>query len=768
MTAGALDETPLEVAVRPVESYRGYDLDPFQVEAIGYLQQNHSVLVAAPTGVGKTLVADWLTETLVSAGKEVVYTAPIKALSNQKFREFKALLGEDAVGVITGDVVLNSEAPLRIMTTEIFRNMLHEDPERLANVSYVIFDEVHYLSDEDRGTIWEESLIFMPPHMRFLGLSATIPNAGELAEWIEAIKGQPVKVVRQFNRVVPLDHHLYERSLGSASLDAVAKAAAEWQASHVGAKGPTSSHLDLIAYLRKHRQLPCLYFVFSRRQCEVKAAELSQLASFVAPEVGRQIEERFDAAIARFDVAKLGMVKDLRRCLARGIAFHHAGLLPVLKEIVEVLFQERLISVLYCTETFSVGLNMPVKTVCFDSGMKYSSQGYRVLTTMEYFQMAGRAGRRGIDKRGYVYTLIDLAKFRKEDLPKIDEGAIEPLRSQFAVSYNSVLNLLLNYPEDEVEGLLGRSFASFQGQAQAWALKGEIAAMEAERAELEHGRCHLFGQSQCPLSLDKNKNELRRLKARLRRTRNQETRARIARKIASLTEKLQTARPKVCPHHQVGRCRALAKKLRKLSGLEERLAGELSTVSGQESVAEFWARRGVLQELGFIDHGEVTGRGRVAARIHVQELLVTELIFDGYLERLTENELNALAVSIDYELRSRGGMGYLRRTRPPYDEGPVRNIIRHLDRVEARHLGRTTTRYNSQLALAAYIWSQGGSFSETLRAAETDPGDVVHAFRRGIDLLRQIKGGLAGDEAMVEKLNRCIRRLDRDVVAVEL
>jgi superfamily II RNA helicase len=753
---------------QPVETYRGYKLDPFQQEAIGYLKENRSVLVAAPTGVGKTLIADWLVETLINAGREVIYTAPIKALSNQKFREFKNLLGEDSVGIVTGDVVLNPESPLRIMTTEIFRNMLHEDAERLENVSYVIFDEIHYLSDEDRGTIWEESLIFLPERMRFLGLSATIPNADELAEWIGTINGQEVKVVRQFNRVVPLEHHLFAAGVGPATLDKLAELAAKWQAEHVGERGPTTTHLDLLAYIQRHRQLPCLYFVFSRRQCEVKAAELAQRVSFVSPQVSREIEQRFDEAIARFDLSKLGMVRDLRRCLARGIGFHHAGLLPVLKELVEVLFQEKLISVLYCTETFSVGLNMPVKTVCFDSGMKYSSQGFRTLTTMEYFQMAGRAGRRGIDQRGYVYTLVDFARFRREDLPKIDEQAVEPLKSQFAVSYNSVLNMLLNYPEEEVEGLLGRSFASYQGRAQARVFEDQLSELKTERQGLDTERCHLYGETLCPLSLDKTKNDVKKLKSRLKQTKNPEVRARLAKKLARLKESLDAARPRVCPHHQVGRCRNASRKLRRVGERETRVSEALAEASGREGTAAFWARRAVLQELGFIDRDGVTSRGRVAARIHVQELLVTELILAGFPDRLTESELCALAVSIDYELRSRGGARFFHRPKPPYDEGPVKNIIRHLDRVELRHLGESATRYVSQLALAAYIWAQEGSFAETLRAAETDPGDVVHAFRRAIDLLRQMKSAIVGDEMLVEKLNRCIRRLDRDVVAVEL
>ena len=191
-------------------TYRGFKLDPFQLEAIEHIEAGLSVLVSAPTGVGKTLIADYLIEKTYREGKQVVYTAPIKALSNQKFKEFKRLLGEDQVGILTGDVVINQDAPVMIMTTEIFRNLLHLDPGRLAHVAYVIFDEIHYIDDPERGSVWEESLIFMPSTMRFLGLSATIPNVDELAAWIGQIHQQEIKIVRHHQRAVPLEHRLFE------------------------------------------------------------------------------------------------------------------------------------------------------------------------------------------------------------------------------------------------------------------------------------------------------------------------------------------------------------------------------------------------------------------------------------------------------------------------------------------------------------------------------------------------------------------------------
>src|SRR5690554_2973711 len=205
--------------------YRGFTLDPFQEQAVDFIDQNKSVLVAAPTGVGKTLIADYIIEKIFREGGRVVYTAPIKALSNQKYREFKALVGPEAMGILTGDIVVNPDAPILIMTTEIFRNMLQEDPERVSDVRYVIFDEVHYIDDPERGSVWEESLIFMPPTMRFLGLSATIPNVDELANWIEEVQESQddVEVVTHFERVVPLKHALYERSMGFTTMNAVQK-----------------------------------------------------------------------------------------------------------------------------------------------------------------------------------------------------------------------------------------------------------------------------------------------------------------------------------------------------------------------------------------------------------------------------------------------------------------------------------------------------------------------------------------------------------------
>src|SRR5690554_3948095 len=288
-------------------TYHGYVLDPFQQEAVDYIDANKSVLVAAPTGVGKTLIADYIIEKIYREGGRVVYTAPIKALSNQKFREFKGVVGEEAVGILTGDVVINPDAPILIMTTEIFRNMLHEDPERVRNVRYVIFDEIHYIDDPERGSVWEESLIFMPPSMRFLGLSATIPNVDQLASWIQEAQGSTVEVVTHAERVVPLKHALYERSLGVTTMGRVQKKHRRVVSESIDGRPdvPTTTHLELVETI-KDQYLPCLFFTFSRRKCESNAMELGEAQDFLDKAQKAQVQAIIDEVLQRYPNVESG------------------------------------------------------------------------------------------------------------------------------------------------------------------------------------------------------------------------------------------------------------------------------------------------------------------------------------------------------------------------------------------------------------------------------------------------------------------------------
>jgi superfamily II RNA helicase len=443
-----------------IDEYRGFKLDPFQTEAIKHINHGESVVVTAPTGTGKTLVADYVIENSFRQGKRVIYTAPIKALSNQKFKEFKRLLGEEHVGILTGDIVINPQASVLIMTTEIFRNILHTEVDRVSDVAYVIFDEIHYIDDPSRGSVWEESLIFMPPHMRFLGLSATIPNVDELANWIKAVQNRPVHVVYHNKRAVPLEHHFFEKKLGITTREKVLK-----RAKRISNRRSefSTNHLNLLEEILPEYS-PILFFTFSRRRCETHAHEAASIYDLVEPRLKKEINEVIDSYIDKYKSAGVDRLDTLRPLLLKGIGYHHAGMLPILKDIVEELFETRKLKLLYCTETFAVGLNFPCKTVCFDSVSKWDGVVFRPLKNREYFQMAGRAGRRGMDERGYVFSIVNFNYFSPKDMPSFKEEDVEPLKSKFFLSYNSVLNMVKRYTQEEIISILSKNFASFQAE----------------------------------------------------------------------------------------------------------------------------------------------------------------------------------------------------------------------------------------------------------------------------------------------------------------
>ena len=443
--------------------YKGFTLDPFQEQAIQSIENNHSVVVSAPTGSGKTLIADYIINKYIDEGIKIVYTDPIKALSNQKYREFSEEYGKDKIGLLTGDIVINPEAKMLIMTTEIYRNMaLSKD---IDNVAYVIFDEIHYINDIERGYVWEESIIFSKPETRFLCLSATIPNADEFAEWIQKIKKHSVDVVKNEVRNVPLHCMFYDAELGIASLEDIKEVAEIPEQRHSRgrqrqrhrAKKP--SHIELIKEIQD--KLPCFFFTFSRKECQEHAFELANARIF-QPDSRITSIARQKLSQAPPEINGLVSTKVMRHVLPYGIAFHHAGLLPIMKELVEDLFSKGLIKVLYTTETFAVGINMPAKTVCFQALRKFDGMNFRYLNSKEYFQIAGRAGRRGIDREGFSYAMIDKRDFSYSTIKRITSKDIDPIKSQFRLSINTVLNLIKNHDEQEQHVILSHSFYNFQ------------------------------------------------------------------------------------------------------------------------------------------------------------------------------------------------------------------------------------------------------------------------------------------------------------------
>ncbi|HHY15943.1 MAG TPA: DEAD/DEAH box helicase [Firmicutes bacterium] len=741
-----------------IRKYRGFTLDPFQAQAIDLIDANKSVLVSAPTGVGKTLIADYIIEKIFRSGGRVVYTAPIKALSNQKFREFKEIVGSEAMGILTGDVVINPEAPILIMTTEIFRNMLQEDPERVRDVRYVIFDEIHYIDDPDRGSVWEESLIFMPPAMRFLGLSATIPNVDQLANWIGEVQKQKIEIIVHEERIVPLNHSLYERSLGFTSMRQVQRKYRRLagQSPDGRVQAEPTTHADLIGAI-KDSYLPCLFFTFSRRKCESNALELGEEHDFLDRKQKRQVRAAIDGVLERYPTVKSERWPHLRRLLMRGIAYHHAGMLPVLKDVVEELFTHRLISVLYCTETFAVGLNFPCKTVCFDSSTKWDGVSFRAISNREYFQMAGRAGRRGIDEVGYVFTIVDLAWFDPREYPSMKENEVEPLQSQFALTYNSILNLVRNYNEEDIHRILGQNFATYQASSERESVRNRLRALDDE---LSVHTKHLRGQG----ALERQLRNRARLEQELQAGVNKRRRRHLKREIRAITQRLDSAFYRNFTGRERASLRRENRRYRRQLSEYQRLMERADTLDPhQRYIQEFSDKKAVLEALGYLEDSRLTAAGLLASQIHGHELLITEMFMEGLFHSYAPSELNAVMVSIGYEPRKNEN-----RLRHRLDLSPVQRIWHFLSKMEQRMIGYYTVQFNDHVAALAFRWSKGEAFSDLLSDSSIDEGDLVFAFRRGIDLLRQVRNATFDDPVLSGKLRDCIALMDRDEVSIWL
>ena len=473
-----------------------FDLDEFQKQAIADLNAGRSVVVCAPTGSGKTLIGEYAIYKALHARKRVFYTTPLKALSNQKFRDFSATFGAEAVGLLTGDISINRDAPVLVMTTEIFRNMLYgtrigEVGTSLAGVETVVLDECHYMNDWQRGTVWEESIIYCPPEVQLVALSATVANSGQLTDWIDEVHG-PTELVYSDYRPVPLLFHFANpkgvfpllndtKTRINPRLEQRQRRQKKSGDSGQGKGGrPESPTLAyVVSQLQQRDMLPAIYFIFSRRGCDKAVLELDEL-TLVNESEARELKTRIDAFLAR--TPDIGVSAQID-AMYRGIAVHHAGVLPVWKGFVEELFTQGLIKVVFATETLAAGINMPARTTVISSLSKRTDRGHRLLTPSEFLQMAGRAGRRGMDTTGHVVTVQTRFEGAKEAAYLATAGA-DPLVSQFTPSYGMVLNLLQTHTLEEAKELIERSFGRYISTLHLQPEQEEIEHLEEELARI--------------------------------------------------------------------------------------------------------------------------------------------------------------------------------------------------------------------------------------------------------------------------------------------
>ncbi len=469
--------------------WKGFRLLGFQIQALEAISAGDNVLVSAPTGAGKTLVAEYAIADAVARGRRCVYTAPIKALSNQKYRDFRDEPDID-VGLMTGDVTIHPSAQVLIMTTEILRNAILEAPENLHDVDYVILDEVHFMDDPERGCVWEESLIFAPPEIRFIMLSATIANLDQLGAWVREIRSHGLTVVRSDRRPVPLQHRLFAPGAGvfaPGRLDWVRRNAGRLgpkQGGRGGRRGrrgrqggrdrggrrPSTGGVDaedlreLFDELHRKQLFPVLVFSFSRRDCERLARSNAQ-RHLLDEDEDRRMQALQRELIELFQLDEGELDGEIFRLAAEGVGYHHAGMLPIHKEVVERMFTSGLIRMLFTTETFALGINMPARTVVFAALRKFDGVGFDYLRTRDYMQMAGRAGRQGIDERGLVVANLDARALEEAPVHRIQNGKPEPVLSRFRLSYATILHLYGALGREGVQQAWERSFNQFQHRA---------------------------------------------------------------------------------------------------------------------------------------------------------------------------------------------------------------------------------------------------------------------------------------------------------------
>ncbi|GAB2877336.1 DEAD/DEAH box helicase [Streptomyces mayteni] len=570
-------------ALAPFREMYDFDLDAFQIEACQALESGKGVLVAAPTGSGKTIVGEFAVHLALDQGRKCFYTTPIKALSNQKYTDLVKRYGADRVGLLTGDNSVNADAPVVVMTTEVLRNMLYAGSQALVGLGYVVMDEVHYLSDRFRGAVWEEVIIHLPESVTLVSLSATVSNAEEFGDWLDTVRGD-TRVIVSEHRPVPLWQHvlagrrmldLFEesehkrevnpdlqrmarlensRSWGARDRDRNGRdrrrAADRERERRQRSRVYTPSRVEVIDRLDAEGLLPAITFIFSRAGCEAAVQQCLhaglRLNDAPARARVREIVERRTAAIPDEDLHVLGYFEWLEG-LERGIAAHHAGMLPTFKEIVEELFVRGLVKAVFATETLALGINMPARSVVLEKLVKWNGEQHADITPGEYTQLTGRAGRRGIDIEGHAVVLWQRG---------MDPGHVAglagtrtyPLRSSFRPSYNMAVNLVGQFGRHRSRELLETSFAQFQADRAVVGISRQVQRNETGLAGYREAMtCHLG-----------NFEEYARLRHRLKERETELARQGVAQRRAAAASSLEQLRPGDIIHVPTGKFAGLA------------------------------------------------------------------------------------------------------------------------------------------------------------------------------------------------------------------
>lgn len=828
---------------------RDFPLDRFQQEAIDAFDSGESVLVSAPTGAGKTVIAEHAIEQMLASGQRMFYTSPIKALANQKFRDFGERYGTDNVGLLTGDLTIRGDAPVVVMTTEVLRNMLYEGAGRVHGLGCVVLDEVHYLQDRQRGPVWEEVLLNLPRDVRTVGLSATVSNVREFVEWLETVRG-PTRLVEERTRPVPLRHQFaaMDRESRYVSRTPLLKGkrlspkAEKFRPERKGAKrkgrdARNASGRDrgrrprskwapprrsvLVDDLVADEEGPIIWFIFSRAGCDeaVEQCRRSGLRYTTDEEADELASILHDATreIDDDDWYSLAL-DDWQASFEAGIASHHAGLIPAVKEAVETAFARGLIQAVFATETLALGVNLPARTVVLERLVKYNGETHETLTPLEFTQLAGRAGRRGLDTEG---TAISCWSQRVDvnEAATLAASTDFPLRSAFSPNYNMVANLIRHADRDSARAFVTRSYAQFQrdrgivaaesrhlklsddiefarseivcdhGDVHDWleAQQNEDRADDDELGQLRPGSVIAHGAGAIVVSVAHRGGGVvvRTIDANGRITSHRK--GELASPISVLgveslpaglspasdeaaawaTEQLQ--QQWVLPGSGVGTCDQLDRHLgaiREVERLERKLANQRRKSDRRQGalVAEFDAVADILHDQGFAQDWFLNAKGNVLTNVHGEaEAVLAEALDQGAFTGLNAAELAAVLSSLVYE--TRGGQGgsfswptkAVRRVSQRLQQ--LAGVLRNLEHVRLDQF--LTREPDPGLVETVYGWARGESLDVVLDDDVTG-GDFVRSMRMVVDVCRQVASVADGD--LRETAREAVELIDRGVV----
>ena len=758
-----------------------FELDDFQVAGCRSLEDGKGVLVAAPTGAGKTIVGEFAAYLAIEQGKKCFYTAPIKALSNQKYQDLKEMYGENRVGLLTGDTSINSEAPLVVMTTEVLRNMIYSNSHTLKDLGFVVMDEVHYLADKFRGAVWEEILIHLPETIQVASLSATVSNAEEFGDWLNEVRGDTEVIVSEIRPVPLYQHVLFGNQLldlflstGKVNPEIVRLERESYRQVKVkyGASGKTHQRnwresdkpnirvmgrSDVIEKLNREGLLPAITFIFSRNACQAAVHQCLtagiRLTNADERAKIREIVFRATENIPEEDLVVLGFHEWLEG-LERGIAAHHAGLLPSFKETVEELFQAGLVKCVFATETLALGINMPARTVVLEKLSKWNGESHVSISPGEFTQLTGRAGRRGIDIEGNAVILWN-KDVESASVAGLASTRTYPLKSSFKPTYNMTINLISQFGAERARTSLEASFAQYQADKAVVGLAKQIrrndSAIATLLAEME---CHLgnfdeYWQIRADIKeLEKTINKQKKAKALL-----------IEEEIIAFRKNLRSHPCHGCSDREMhARIAERAGRLRRENkGLNDRVSNRTDVIARRFDLVQI-----MLERYSYLEAGVITRWGLILAKIYGEtDLLIAEMIRTGAFDSLNAQEIVSVLSALVYEAR--------RDETPKIPHGEVQKALGELTLLwkriheDEKDLGLEPMREpDLGFCMASYRWASGHSLSAILKGTELTVGDFVRSTKQIIDLLRQI----ASASPHLEKVAReALNQIDRGIIS---